>query len=750
MVEFSPSTPAWYSGPQGILKNTFERGQQATSAPYQAYTGQRIADFSPLQRYAFSQGLADAANPAYSQMYARINPALDRAAQNPLDTMGQYMNPYQEEVVNNIGRMASRNLIENILPNVRDRFIKSGQYGSTGHQTMTNRAIRDTQQNVSQAQAQALQSGFNSALNTASDQQLRNMQMAQAIPGVANQMRAGRQAATDQMFRYGTAQQTRDQDILSQAQHDFREQRDYPWEQANRMSQMLHGVPSPSVPYTSYYQPQAPRASMYSQMAGHFMNMYGNMQQPGFKKGGLVRNVQRYADGGQVNYDMPAEEEGNIDPLAQGVNDAQAMNRQAVARRAQAQQLSGKPGQVPYQATQRPEYMQGEYTEDLDALREMAQQLKKPNRDPFWSAYSKLGEQMAMRSYAGDFMGDLGKAASAASQEYRDVVKDQEGRKLQAVNLQGVIGKTHRAMFETKRKEAFQRLQEEGINKRHQDTMGYHYAALAQSGKHHDSDLEARNKEHALDRDMKLMEMGLKYSEDKANPQLNAAIQDANKAELKDIQRRASTTIDVEHALDSLMELQDKLNTGQIRGKIAGVSPALASLTGMGSVKDIQSFNTELNSLVMKLGEGLKGSNVALGKLRMLQQSKPEITNDPESNKRTMTMIKDLFKISKEQDNFAMKAIENGQSAAKAKLAWANWYDDKHKFEQQEANQGVPYPYTPDDWMGGNPRDNDKKIDSHIASTHEPSLGSEKTLGLAKLEELSDEDIDRLIAQQAQ
>lgn len=77
----------------------------------------------------------------------------------------QFMNPYTEGVVNRIAQLGQRNLSENLLPAVNTTFTGAGQFGSSRHADFTNRALRDANESILGQQAQALSSGYGSAMD---------------------------------------------------------------------------------------------------------------------------------------------------------------------------------------------------------------------------------------------------------------------------------------------------------------------------------------------------------------------------------------------------------------------------------------------------------------------------------------------------------------------------------------------------------------------------------------------------------
>ena len=196
--------PEWYTNYGMDLVNA----QNAVSQrPYETYAGPRVAGFSPAQQQGFAQtgaaagayqpGLTAAteatrgllgrnafgtASPYFAQAgglsaTGAARPYLNAAGQSSVANIGQYMNPYQNAVVNRIGELGARNLTENILPGVEGRYIAAGQLGYGGRQpgggtpsgmmTDTARAIRGTQEATLAEQNAALQSGYTQAAGLA-------------------------------------------------------------------------------------------------------------------------------------------------------------------------------------------------------------------------------------------------------------------------------------------------------------------------------------------------------------------------------------------------------------------------------------------------------------------------------------------------------------------------------------------------------------------------------------------------------
>lgn len=274
--------PDWYTNyAMQVLSN-----QQAASAiPYTPYQGPRVAEFSPTQQQAFGMTgqAATAYQPALGQAtqatqaamgapgaLATAQPYLAQAAQTAPGVVNQYMNPYQEQVVNRIAELGARNLQENIMPGIEGRYIAAGQLGFGGRQpgtgtpsgmmTDTARAVRDVSADILGKQSEALQAGYSGALGAAQADLARQaglagtagnlgyQQNAQQLAGAGQLAELGAQAqqlgltGAGALGQVGATQQNQAQRNLDVAYGDFLRQQGYPQEQINAMVQTLGGI----------------------------------------------------------------------------------------------------------------------------------------------------------------------------------------------------------------------------------------------------------------------------------------------------------------------------------------------------------------------------------------------------------------------------------------------------------------------------------------------------------------------------
>lgn len=132
-------------------------------------------------------------------------PYLAQAGQTAAQTVGQYMNPYQEQVVNRIGQLGTRALQEQVLPGIESEMIRAGQFGGSRQAELTGRAIRDAIEGISAQQSAALQQGYSQAQQTAQADLARQAQLASTAGGLGGAQQQALLGAGSQMADIGQA-----------------------------------------------------------------------------------------------------------------------------------------------------------------------------------------------------------------------------------------------------------------------------------------------------------------------------------------------------------------------------------------------------------------------------------------------------------------------------------------------------------------------------------------------------------------
>ena len=290
-------TPAWYSDyTQGLVA----KANAIAASPYQSYQGPRVAGITPTQKTAYE--MAKTAASSYqpymqnAQMYsdaagsttglAAANPYFAQASQTLPQGISNYMNPYQDAVVNRIGDLAKRQLSENIIPTIQNQFIGGGSFGGSRSGEALSRGMRDLQESTMAQQAQALQQGYTQAGQQFAADQTRLAQMGQSagtlqaadlnrmlelskqqgtLGGLEQQLGLTGAAAVESI---GQQEQALNQRSLDLAYQDFQRQRDDPYNRIAFMNAAVRGLDLPSRTTTestgpaNVYQP-----SVLSQLA---------------------------------------------------------------------------------------------------------------------------------------------------------------------------------------------------------------------------------------------------------------------------------------------------------------------------------------------------------------------------------------------------------------------------------------------------------------------------------------------------
>ncbi len=231
-------------------QNVLGKAQGVAAQPYQTYGAPRIAGFAPEQQQAFTQ---------VQQNQGNWQPALDAATTSArAGTAGwtdpgvaeSYMNPYQDEVVADIGTLAGRNLSENLLPQVNRTFVGSGTFGGSRSAEFTARAVRDANESALREQNQAMQAGYTNGAQTFGADAARDIQAASVQAGIGStqQKLAGTDAAA--LEAVGAQRQGLAQNSADLAYQDFEHQRDYPTTQLQTLVG-IGGTPTASGTGTS-------------------------------------------------------------------------------------------------------------------------------------------------------------------------------------------------------------------------------------------------------------------------------------------------------------------------------------------------------------------------------------------------------------------------------------------------------------------------------------------------------------------
>jgi hypothetical protein len=238
-----------------------------------------VAGFSPLQQQAL-QMAPDVAFSGAGSLGAASQLLGEAGATTVPDVIADYMNPYTRGVVGEMGRLAQRNIQENILPNLGGAAIGTGQFGSRRQQQITGNVLRDLQSDLIGKQLQALQQGYTEAGKFAQTDLERAMNAGRSFTALGEEQQKLGLGGLKTLYDYGAQEQALGQKML-----------DYPMAQAQAFSKLLEGA---RIPMGQVQQTTGPQAGAYansplSQIAGLLAGL-GAFLRPaaGQKKGGAI------------------------------------------------------------------------------------------------------------------------------------------------------------------------------------------------------------------------------------------------------------------------------------------------------------------------------------------------------------------------------------------------------------------------------------------------------------------------------
>lgn len=224
-------------------------GNQLASQPYANYPGQTVANLTPdqLQAQQMTEQNANAANPALQQSQNLYSQAGQGFNQN---NFNQYMNPYQNDVVNALTNASNTNFSQNVMPQLNSQFVGNGMYGGSRNAQILSDAAVQNQQNLNNQIASTEQTGYQNAMNayqTGTNQQIASAQGLGSLAGQINNSNLQNESALNAV---GQQQQNQNQTSLNAAYNNFTQQQQYPYQQLGFLSGLLSNNQA-EIPYST-------------------------------------------------------------------------------------------------------------------------------------------------------------------------------------------------------------------------------------------------------------------------------------------------------------------------------------------------------------------------------------------------------------------------------------------------------------------------------------------------------------------
>lgn len=242
------TAPSWYTD---YLSNL--AGQSTSAAGNAQYVGAQ-----PLQQQAFQQAQQNVGT-YQPGLTAATNMVTGAGTTTAPGVVNQYMSPYVQNVVEQIGALGQRGIQQNLAPAATAGAVGTGQFGSKRGAEVLGNTIRDALQNINAQQASALNTGYQNALQAAQVDLSRQLGAGQQLGNLAQQTQTQNLADINALSTLGAQQQQ-----IGQAEQLF------PLQTLAAAAQPLRGYSIPTNVASSYTGPipGAYSASPLQQIAG--------------------------------------------------------------------------------------------------------------------------------------------------------------------------------------------------------------------------------------------------------------------------------------------------------------------------------------------------------------------------------------------------------------------------------------------------------------------------------------------------
>lgn len=224
------TAPDWYNN---FLSSLASSGQQAVQQG-------GVAGASPLQQQAYNT--AGTAIAAGQPALAQATNVVTGAAAGP--DINQFMNPYTQGVVNEIGRLGQKQFTDILAPNAVAGAAGSGQFGSRRGMQVYGDVARDVSKNILGQQTGALQAGYKDAVIAALQEQRNQADIANTLGALSGQAYTQGTGGLNVLSGLGAQQQATQQAELN-----------YPMTAQQNLANVMRGFTVPTTQTQTYTGP---------------------------------------------------------------------------------------------------------------------------------------------------------------------------------------------------------------------------------------------------------------------------------------------------------------------------------------------------------------------------------------------------------------------------------------------------------------------------------------------------------------
>lgn len=225
---------------KNYLTDVAGAGQTALARP----ADQLIAPLTDLQTQGY--GAIPTAAGAYKPQLTLAEQTAANASGISSEDISRFLNPYTQNVVNEMGRLQSQNVQRNLMPQLKGQFVGTGGLGGQRYANALGQTASDLQTNLTGQQYGALSSGYKSALDAAMQEAQLQNQVAQTQGTLAGKEQELGLTGAGAMTKAGAEQQAYEQAKI-----------DAPLKNATNVAALLRGYQVPTTVSREFTGPKA-------------------------------------------------------------------------------------------------------------------------------------------------------------------------------------------------------------------------------------------------------------------------------------------------------------------------------------------------------------------------------------------------------------------------------------------------------------------------------------------------------------
>jgi hypothetical protein len=274
--------------------------QDSVSQGYQPYTGPSLAEFTPEQQQAFTglAGLQGSTAPVFQEAMQMTR---DAAAPITTEQIEEYMNPYQQAVVDIEKREAQKQYQSQVVPQLAAKAAMAQPFGGSRQAILEGMAADTQQRLLGDIQAKGSAQAYQDAVNLINNQRTASGQAAGQLATMAPNQFKTQLAEFGALQGVGEEKQKLAQQALNEAYGQYLKEQEYPYQQLGRYQSVVTGAPIS----TREYVPPVEQPSATNQLLGGLGTLastYGAFG--GFSPGGFMGMNKPAKTGGGIK-DLP-------------------------------------------------------------------------------------------------------------------------------------------------------------------------------------------------------------------------------------------------------------------------------------------------------------------------------------------------------------------------------------------------------------------------------------------------------------